>query len=209
MNFQVEPPTIPLAPPPKQRFKRTRAWLRTPTGCIVLPLISLLIGILLGFFSLFLVAIGGDGQLHPAPAVPATGNIVIEIDKTFLTHLLTSNLQSSGLPGTVQNVQVTMVPTDEMSIQADDEFSILGIGASRHFTLVVQLFASSCTIQTQVVHADVGSIPVTGFVQIFQGNINSQFQTKPSGLPKGFTYCASGVRTETQGMFVTYTATPV
>ena len=52
-------------------------------------------------------------------------------------------------------------------------------------------------------------IPVTGFVQSFESHINQQLQEKPSGLPKGFQYCTTGVRTTPAGMFITYSATPI
>jgi len=48
---------------------------------------------------------------------------------------------------------------------------------------------------------------VTGFVQSFESRINQQLQQKPSGLPKGFQYCTTGVRTTPAGMFITYSAT--
>jgi hypothetical protein len=209
VNKQVQPQSTPLLPPPKPRFVyKFRAWLRTRTGRMVLPILAWLIGLLMGFFILFFVAIGGDAELHSAPTIPATGVINVEIDRSFLTHLIAQNLQTSGIPGTVTNVQVTLINGDQITINGDDEFIVLGIGMSRHFTLVVQPYVSSCMLQMHVVHADIGSIPVTGFVNIFESNINSQLSTKPTGLPSGFTYCAVGVHTETGGMFVSYSATP-
>jgi hypothetical protein len=59
------------------------------------------------------------------------------------------------------------------------------------------------------VHADFSNIPVTRFTQNFESQINQQLQKKPEGLPGGFQYCTTGVRTEPAGMFVTYSATPV
>src|SRR6185312_3063438 len=118
-------------------------------------------------------------------------------------------LKDSGIPGTVKNVQVTLKNGDQMTITGDDEFSFLGIDMTRNFTLVVQPYVTSCMLQMHVVHADIGSIPVTGFVESFESNINAQLRTKPTGLPTGFTYCTVGVHTETGGMFVTYSATPV
>jgi len=74
---------------------------------------------------------------------------------------------------------------------------------------VVQPYVSSCFLQVHVVHADFSGIPVTGFAMAFEGHINQQLQNKPQGLPIGFTYCTTGVRTELSGIFVTYAATPV
>jgi hypothetical protein len=59
------------------------------------------------------------------------------------------------------------------------------------------------------VHADFSKIPVTGFAHIFESRINQQLRMKPEGLPIGFQYCTTGVRTEPSGIFVTYAATPV
>ena len=96
-----------------------------------------------------------------------------------------------------------------MTITGDDEFSVLGIDMTRNFTLVVQPYVTSCVLQMHVVHADVGSIPVTGFVPTFESKINQQLRAKPSGLPTGFTYCTVGVRIVTGGLFVSYSATPI
>ncbi len=202
--------STPLLPPPRPRFLyRIRGWLRTRTGRIVFPIITWFIGLLIGALILLLIAVGGDGQLHTTPKLPVTGDIIVEANKTFLTHLIAQDLQSAGLPGTVKNVQVSLINGDQMTITGDDEFSFLGIGMTRNFTVVVQPYVTSCILQVHVVHADLNSIPVTGFVSAFEGNINQQLQMKPSGLPSGFTYCTVGVRTETGGLFVSYAATPV
>ncbi len=210
MKKQGQPLSTPLLPPPQPRFlNKISAWLRRWTWRIVFPLITWLIGLLMGFIILLLVVVGGDGQLHATPKIPATGNIIVEADRTFLTHLVTQNLKTSGIPGTVKNVQVTLIHGDQMTITGDDEFSVLGIDMTRNFTLVVQPYVTSCVLQVHVVHADVGSIPVTGFVSMFETEINSQLRAKPQGLPTGFTYCTVGVRTETGGLFVSYSATPI
>ena len=210
MNKQGQPPSTPLLPPPRPRFLyKIRTWLRMRTGRIVLPISTWLIGLLTGFIILLLVVVGRDGQLHVTPKIPVTGNIIVEADRAFLTHLVTHNLKTSGIPGTVKNVQVTLLHGDQMTITGDDEFSVLGIDMTRNFTLVVQPYVTACVLQMHIVHADVGSIPVTGFVSTFGANINSQLRAKPEGLPAGFTYCTIGVRTEPAGLFVSYAATPI
>lgn len=210
MKKQDQSPSTPLLPPPKPRFfYKLRAWLRTRTGRIALPIFTWLVGLLLGFIILLLIVIGGDGQLHTAPNNSATGDIIVEINRAFLTNLITQNLKTSGIPGTVKNVQVTLKNGDQMTVTGDDEFSLLGIDMTRKFTLVLQPYVTSCVLQMHVVHADLGSIPITGFVESFESDINAQLRTKPTGLPTGFSYCTVGVRTETGGMFVSYSATPV
>ncbi|HZU70688.1 MAG TPA: hypothetical protein VFA09_25670 [Ktedonobacteraceae bacterium] len=204
------PLSTPLLPPPRPRFVyRIRAWLRTRTGRIVFPLITWFIGLLIGIMIVLSIALGGDGQLHATPKLPVSGDIIVEADKTYLTDLIMQDLQSAGLPGTVKNVRVTLVNGDQMTITGDDEFSFLGFGMTRNFTVVVQPYVTSCVLQVHVVHVDLNSIPVTGFVSAFEENINSQLQMKPTGLPSGFTYCTVGVRTETGGLFISYAATPV
>jgi hypothetical protein len=205
-------PQLPQFPPPS-RFRAfmqgIRAWLRTRTGRIVVPVIALLLGILIGILSLLLYGLSGDGKLVAVPKA-GSGNIIVEANKSFLTQIITYNLRQSGLPGTVQNVDVELSRNSQITVSADDVFTtILGIPISKRFTVVVQLFATSCYPQVHITHADLSGIPVTGFVQTFEGNINTQLREKPSGLPNGFNYCASGVRTEPGGAFITYQAIPV
>lgn len=210
MKKQGQPLSTPLLPPPKPRFLyKISIWLRRWRGGIVFPLIAWLIGLLMGFIILLLVVVGGNGQLPAIPNISATGNITVEADRTFLTHLVTQNLKTSGIPGTVKNVQVTLIHGDQMTITADDEFSVLGTDMTRNFTLVLQPYVTSCALQVHVVQADIGSLPITSFVSTFESKINQQLRAKPDGLPTGFTYCTVGVHTETGGLFVSYSATPI
>jgi hypothetical protein len=183
------------------------AWLRSRTGRIVVPAIALVLGIAIAILVLLLYGLSGDGRVLIVPA--GSGNIIVEADKTFLTELVRENISQSGMPGTIQNVSVALAQGDQLTINGDDAFSLLGIGVSRHFDLVVQPYIASCVVQIHIVHADLSGIPVTGFVSSFESNINQQLAQQPTGLPKGFKYCASGVRTQPDGMFVTYSATPV
>ncbi|HLX58693.1 MAG TPA: hypothetical protein VKR83_16865 [Ktedonobacteraceae bacterium] len=196
-----------LIPPSKQRFSRPRAWLRSRAGRIVIPLIALLLGIAIGIGSLFLYGLSGDGQVLQVPA-PGKSDITIEVDKAFITSLVTMKLRQSGLPGTAENIQVDLANGDQLTINGDDMFSLMLISVSKHFTIVVQPYISNCVLQIHVIHADVSSIPVTGFAQAFESNINQQLQQKPGNLPQGFQYCTTGVRTATPGMFITYAALP-
>jgi hypothetical protein len=215
MSDQYQPPSIPLSSqqqpqttPRSLRFARVREWLRRRTGRVVIPLVALLVGIVIGIAAIFLYGLTGDGQIVIVPS-SVKGNIVVEADKEFLTQLVTKNLRDSGMPGQIENVTVDLSQGDQITVNGDDGFSVLGIGVARHFTFVVQPYVSSCVLQIHVLHADFSSIPVTGFAQVFESNINQQLQQKPQGLPNGFQYCTTGVRTESGGMFVTYLATPV
>jgi hypothetical protein len=204
------PPQLPPAHP--SRFARLiawlRAWLRSRTGRIVVPVVALLLGILLGIVVILLIGISGEGQ-RVATSTAGQGDIIIEADRAYLSNIVIQNLRRAGMPGTIQNVVVTLAQGDQFTIDGDDAFSLLGIGVSKHFTLVVQPYIRSCFLQVHVVSANLSGIPVTGFVEAFESNINEQLQQKPSGLPTGFQYCATNVRTQPDGLFVTYSATPV
>lgn len=191
----------------KPSFARVRGWLRSRTGRILIPLIALLVGVALGITALFLF---GESGVGPIIAVPASsrGDIIVEAERSFITQLVTKNLHSSGMPGQIQNVNVNLIPGSQMIVNGEDVFSILGVQVIRPFTFVVQLYVSSCVLKIHIVHADFSNIPVTRFAQSFESQINQQLQKRPEGLPGGFQYCTTGVRTEPDGMFVTYTATP-
>jgi hypothetical protein len=213
MSFQNQPPSTPLPSQPevqpaqgKPRFARVRAWLRSRTGRVVIPIVALVLGMVSGIFTILLL---GESGGRPIIIVPATskGEIIVEADKAFLTQLVTMNLSSSGMPGQIEIVNVNLVQGDQMTVSGDDRFSVLGIGVTRHFTFVVQPYVSSCVLQVHIVHADFSNIPVTRFTPGFERHINQQLQKKPQGLPNGFQYCTTGVRTEPAGMFVTYAAT--
>jgi hypothetical protein len=214
MSYQNQPPSVPLSSqqqpqpaPPSPRFARFREWQKSWSGRVVIPIVALCVGIMLGIGAVLLYGLTSEGQIVVAPT-PAKGNIVVEIDKAFLTQLVTMNLRDSGLPGQIENVQVDLSRDDEITVNGDDVFSVLGIGVARHFMFVAQPYVNSCFLQVHIVHADFSNIPVTGFAHIFESHINQQLRMKPEGLPTGFQYCTTGVRTEPSGMFVTYTAKP-
>ncbi len=217
MYYQNQPSSSPLPSQPQPqpqpapgnpRFNRVRGWLRSRTGRVVIPLFTLLLGMVLGIFALFLYGSSGEGQIVLVP-VSTKGDIIVEADKAFLTQLVRKNLSDSGMPGQIRNVEVDLVHGDQMTVNGDDSFSLLGVEVSKHFTFVIQPYVSSCVLQIHIVHADFSTIPVTGFAQTIESHINQQLQQKPQGLPNGFQYCTRGVRTEPTGMFVTYSATPV
>lgn len=191
----------------KPRFKRLRGWLRGRTGRIVIPLVALLLGIIIGITSLFLYGLSGDGKVLPVPG-PGRTDISVVADKAYITSIVSMNLRESGLPGTIENARVDLVSGDQLTINADDAFSILGVGFTRHFTVILQPYIGNCSLQVHVTHADLSSIPVTGFVSAFESSINAQLQQKPTSLPLGFQYCATSVSTQPAGLLLTYSAIP-
>jgi hypothetical protein len=192
----------------KPRFARVRGWLRSRTGRVLIPLITLLVGIALGITAIFLFGEAGVGPIIVVPA-SSKGDIIVEADRAFRTELVTKNLNGSGLPGQIQSVDVNLTQGNQMTVSGEDMLSILGVGVTRHFMFIVRPYVSSCVLQIHIMHADFSNIPVTGFAQGFEKQINQQLQKKPEGLPNGFRYCTIGVRTEPTGMFVTYLATPM
>ena len=189
----------PLSSTSKRRSRRV---LR-----IIVPIIALMLGIAIGIGTLLVWGLSGDGQVLPVPG-PGKTDISVMADKAFITSLVNTKLLQSGLPGTVGNVQVNLATGDQLTIDGDDAFNVLGIGFTKHFTVVVQPYISNCALQIKVTHADLNSIPVTGFVSSFESNVNQQFQQKPTSLPQGFEYCATSVSTQSAGMLLTYLAIP-
>ncbi len=214
MSYQNKPSSTPLPSEQeaqtalsKPRLAQVRGWLRSRTGRILIPLITLLVGIVLGITILFFF---GQSSVRPNVVVPVSsrGDIIVEADRTFITQLVRKNLVSSGMPGQIQNVNVNLSQSRQMIVGGEDKFSILGVQVIRPFTFIVQLYVSSCALKIHIVHADFSNIPVTHFVQSFESQINQQLQQKPEGLPRGFQYCTTGVRIEPDGVFVTYRAIP-
>lgn len=195
-------------PRPPQRLRRTRHFLRSRTGRIVVPLLALLVGIAIGLSALIWYGLSGQGPLVIVPTT-AQGNLIIEADTDLVMQIVRNDLAHAGLPGTVENVSVSLKRGDLLVVQGDDVYSVLGVHVSRHFTINVQPYVKSCLLQVRVISANLGGIPVTTFVQSFQGNINQELAKKPTGLPGGFAYCTVGVRTEPGGMFITYKAVPL
>ncbi len=215
MDSLDERTSIPLAPLPvqrKPRFDRTRRWLRSRGGRVVIPAVMLLLGIIVGVAVMlgYALSIAGSDTTLVRPPVPAGGDIVVQVGPAYITHLVEKNIQSAGLPGTISAIHVNLKHADQMTITGNDHFNIvLGFGVTRTFTILLQPFVHACQLQMHVVHVDMDGIPVTGFAQNFEGKLNRQLLVKPSGLPPDFVYCTVAVRTETTGMFVTYSATPI
>ena len=215
MSYQNQPSSSPLPLQQeakttlnKPRFARVRGWLRSRTGRVVIPLIALLVGVVLSVTALSLFGESGVGPIIIVPG-SSKGNIIVEADRIFITQLVTKNLTSSGMPGQIQNVNVNLKEGGQMIVSGEDVLQIFGVQVNRPFTFNVQLYVSSCFLKIHIVRADFSNIPVTSFAQSFETQINQQLQQKPEGLPSGFQYCTTGVRTEPAGIFLTYEAIPV
>ena len=194
-----------MPPQPQKRLDRST---------LLLLGLALVVGIALGAGGVlsYFLSISGDRQIQTPPAVTLPGNsgaIVVQASSTYITQLIRKNIANSGLPGDVKNVQVKLVHKGPITVTGDDQFSFLGVNITRHFSLQVQPVVNACQLEVHVVRADLESIPVTGFVSTFEGQINQQLHVDTSNFPNGFKYCLTDVHTEPQGLFATYSATPV
>src|SRR6266566_1791800 len=218
---QPQPPsTSPIsqsiAPSRKPRFARTRRWLRSRGGRVIVPGAALALGVGIGVVALLLYALSlsSEGRVLVTPLPPPGGDIIVQVGPAYITRLLDRDLRNSDLPGNVENVRVRLADSDhlhnaQMTITGDEQISTLGIVATRPFTIVVQPFIRDCQLQVHVLHADFSGVTVTGFAATFEGQINQQLEVKPGGLPAGFQYCTTNVRTKPQALFLTYSATPI
>ena len=193
-------PTVRLS-----RFIKTRRWFRSRSGRIVLPLVTLLLGLAIGLGSILWYGWSGRGAIVIIPN-SGQGNLIVEANRDLLTQLVSKQMNNAGLPGKVENVKVTLVHGDALNVQGDDMDSLFGLNFSRHLTIDVQPYVQTCVLQVHVTRADLGGIPVTNFAQSFESKIDQELAIKPTGLPSGLSYCAVGVHTEPEGMFVTYEA---
>jgi len=183
---------------------------------VIVPGVALVLGVGIGVVGLLLYALSlsTEGRVLVTPLPPPGGDIIVQVGTTYITRLLIKDLQSSDLPGSVENVRVMLADSDrihsaQMTIIGDEQIGVFGIGATRPFTIVVQPFIRDCQLQVNVLHADFSGVTVTGFAATFEGQINQQLEVKPGGLPAGFQYCTTNVRTKPQALFLTYSATPI
>lgn len=188
-----------------QRFTRHSSRSRSLVLQIVIPIVAFFAGITCVLLYAIFIA-GGTTQM--LAVTPANGPINVQVSYAFLAELAQKNLNAAGMPGTIQNVQVTSAQSGTLTIAGDDQLSVLFLPVTKHFTIVLQPYTQSCQLQVHVLNANVDGIGVTGFVSTFENQINQQLQTKPSNLPQGFVYCAVGTQTQSQQIVINYSATP-
>ncbi len=184
---------------PESRWRPRRSCL----GRIGTLALVWLFGVAVGLGALFWYGISAAGPLVLVPKT-TQGNVIVEADSAFVTQLVQQDLANAGLPGQVQNVRVELEHGAEVIISGDDTASVLGTTVTRHFTINAQPYVQTCVLQIHVTHADLGGLPVTTFAQSFESSINAQLAQKPSALPSNLKYCATNVRTEPGGLFITY-----
>jgi hypothetical protein len=195
-TIKLPPGSAPLPQQPRRSRKRQ----------LIIPAITFLAGITFGLVAvlIFLLGISGDRQSVSTPLPPQTSDLVAQAGRAYITHLVERDLRASGM-GNVQNVQVTLEKGDQITIEGDDQLVVF----TRHFVIVVQPFIEDCQLKMRVLHADLAGIPITGFVASFEGRINQELQAKSGSLPSGFEYCKTSVRTDPQGLYITFSAKPL
>ena len=195
--------TVKLVPQPASQLpRRIQPWRH-----IIIPGITFLLGLVCGMIAilLFALSISGNGQVLTTPSPPGSSDIIVQVGPAYITHIVERDLRSSGLVNT-QNVQVTLERGDQMTINGDERVLL---GFTGHFTIVVQPLVDSCQLKMHVLHADIVGIRVTKFVANFESRTNQRLQNDSSNLPSGFEYCKTSVRTDPQGLYITYSAKPV
>jgi hypothetical protein len=183
---------------------------RSALGYIGCATVAFLLGLIIGIGGLviYLNASQSDRSLLTMPPSSNQNAIHIQLSSAFVTQLVKRNISSAGLPGQISNVQVVLTRNAPMTITGDDQVNVLGIAITRRFTVTLQPLVQSCRPHVRVLHADMGGIPVTGFASSFEAQIGQQLQFNTNDLPQGFTYCVTGVQTETNTLSVNVSATP-
>jgi hypothetical protein len=212
---QPEPPTddesasttlLTQEPPPAGKGRFGPLSLKRITILIVAFVAGFLLALLgvLGYLLFF----AADVAPIPTASSSKNGSISAQASSAFVTALIQKNINNAGLPGKVQNVQVSLTHNGPLIVTGDMHMNVLGVDTLRHMTVTLQPYISACQIHVHVLHVDVQGFPLPFLAQTVETKINQQMQLNVSGLPAGFTYCATNVHTETSGLFLTYAAVP-
>lgn len=217
MDSQHEAPTEPIVggsslPTARKNTPTQPQPVRIRRGNPLLTFLLFLFGILLGmlatlFFALFVTH---DNPRIATTVSTQTSSLTVQIGRTYLTQLVSSKLKTSGIPGNISNVGVSLTNDDQIQISGDDSVTLPFIGSvTKPFSFTLQPYIQSCQPQVHLLSANFVGIPLTNFVpQSYEDQINQDIRLKSSDLPPGFTYCATGVHTQPEMLNVTYSATP-
>src|SRR5260370_16692558 len=99
---QPQPPSTspvsqPIAPSRKPRFARTRSWLRSRSGRVIVPGVAFVLGLGVGVVALLLYALSlsTEGRVLVTPLPPPGGDIIFQVFPPSLTPFLVTNLPHS------------------------------------------------------------------------------------------------------------------
>jgi hypothetical protein len=190
--------TVPLEPVPARQPRPAAA-----KRGIILAL-TFLLGVVFGavFMVLYALSLSGGAPVLAQPPPPESSAIRLQIAPAYITQLVTRDLHSIAVDS-VSNVSVTLAAGDQLTVNGDDQ---LLFGLTRPFSIVIQPFVSACQMKVHVLHATLSGIAITGFVRNFEGQIDQQLAHQPTNFPSGFVYCQTGVSTQPQGLYLTYSA---
>lgn len=195
--------SAPAAPP---RSERRGIGLGCFIGTIVLVL---LLGMVVGVIGSVLYA---DSMVAKTPITTSKSDpnqaLVVQLSNDLLTQVATKQLKSASTPGTITNLKVSTPQDGQLVMTGDDQLSLLGIPITRSFRVTMQPYIDACKAKVRVLSVDSGGIPVTGLVDSLEETVNSQLNVDLSSLLNGFSYCATGVSTNSKGMVVSYSVTP-
>lgn len=214
MESQHEAPTEPIVADKNVSSVKSRKpspQVKPRRGNPVISFLLFVLGIMLGILATLLFVVFGAHDNTPLPSVasPQNMSLTVQVESTYLTQLVSRELTTAGLPGDISNVHVTLTGDDRVVVQGDDTFNLFVTSVTQPFTVTLQPTIQACQPHVHVLHADLGTIPVTTFATNYESLINQKIQQKGSNLPSGFTYCAVGVRTAPEALYFTYLATPM
>ncbi len=177
----------------------------------IAPIIPFFLGILVSMIALsvFIFFAGLDRTPVATPSSTQIGTFGIQMSDTYMTQIMGKKLGPSGIPGKISKVHIDLPQNGMLVISADDALRLAGIPVIRRFSITLQPYIRSCQLQMHVIHTEFSGIPVTNFAANYENAMNQAVQLKASSLPGGFTYCAAGVRTNPQTLFITYSTASV
>lgn len=180
------------------------------SGCFVGAIVlALLLGVVAGVLGSILYAdsMAAKSPISTSKADPNQA-IVVQLSNDLITQVATKQLKNTSTPGTITNLKVSTPQEGQLLLTGDDQVSFLGIPITRSFRVTMQPYIDSCKPKLRVLSVDTGGIPVTGLVSNLEETLNSQLNVDLSSLLNGFTYCATGVSTNSKGMTVSYSVSP-
>jgi hypothetical protein len=204
MNMDVTE-RLNLTPP--EAPQKTRS-----TGCLglfarsVLLLIALILGVILGTGGMLLY-LANTKPNAPLPATPLTQDAIqVQMSSAYLTQLL----RKQRLADDISNLQVqtTADPNQPLIVSGDQKVTVIFFPVIRKFTLTLQPLAKACQLTLHLLKADSDGLPVTSFVSSLESQFNETLKVNLSRFPQGFTYCTNGAKTDSNGLSISYTATP-
>ena len=186
----------------------TRAQRPGFTGCILLPVLTLLTGIAVGIAAVLLFILLNSSNQPPvaiSAASPTPGHVIAQIDAATITPLIEESLQAAEIPGNITNVQVQFAEGDQMTVTGNYENSIMHIQVNNPFTIVLQPLVNDCRVQVHILHADFARVPVTRLAALFEDKLNQKLQFISKTTAGNITYCLTAIHTDPAGLFATFT----